>query len=119
MIYEYCSSLIFCFLMSISAGYTIQTHSFSFLFTSCIVDMFEIKSKSLNILTFKLLFYICPPEVRRGTPFSSILQFFHEQRIQVCVVFLFLFFFVFFCLFFLHRFYSLHRQLIRMSNPPS
>ena len=77
MIYEHCSSLTFFFTqLSSSTGYTIQTH---IRFTSCFhrvfVDMFENKSKSVNILI--LLFYICPSLVHRGTPISYVLQFFH------------------------------------------
>ena len=71
----YCSSLN-CF-TCFSTGYIIQTHSFPALFTSCIVA----KSKPVYILI--LLFYICPLEVHRDTPIPSILQFFHEHRIQV------------------------------------
>ena len=49
--YEHCSALTFFFyLMSFSTGNTIQTHSFYFLFPSIFVDMFENKSKSVNIL---------------------------------------------------------------------
>ena len=51
--------------MSSSAGNTIQTHLFYFLFPACIVDMFENKSKSDDILI--LLFYICPLEFRSIT----------------------------------------------------
>ena len=50
MIYEHCSSLTFFYLMSSSTGYTIQIHSFYFLFPLCSVDIFENKSKSVNIL---------------------------------------------------------------------
>ena len=56
--------------MSFSAGYIIQIHSFSFLFTSCIVDMFENKSKSVNICI--LLFHICPPGVTGITEITEI-----------------------------------------------
>ena len=41
--------------MNSSAGYTIKTHSFYYLFPSCIVDIYENKIKSVNILI--LLFY--------------------------------------------------------------
>ena len=59
-------------------------HSNTFVFTPCFhrvfVDIIETKV-SVNILI--LLFYICPPQVHRGTPISFDLQFFHEHRIQV------------------------------------
>ena len=105
MINEHCSSLIVIYLTSFSAGYIIQTYSFTFLFTSCIVNMFENKSKSVNILI--LVFYICPLEGHRVTPIPSSLHIFHEHRIQVFIVYI-----VFF-------FYILHRLLIHTSNPPS
>ena len=41
--------------MSSSAVYTIQNHSFYFLFPSRIVDMFEDKSKSLKIIHHRTL----------------------------------------------------------------
>ena len=47
MIYELFD---FFYSMCSSADYNIQKHSFYFLFPSCIVDMFEDKSKSLKIL---------------------------------------------------------------------
>ena len=99
MIYEYCSSLTFFYLMSSSAGNTIQTHSgVYFLFPSFIVDMFETKSKSFYILI--LLFYICLPrvQVHHGTPISCILQLFMNTG---------------------YKFLYFIRQLIRMSIPPS
>ena len=83
------------YLMSSSAGYNIQTLLFYIVFPSCIVDMFENKSKSVNIL-------IC-------TPNPCILQLFHEHKIQV---FIDLVFYIVF-------FYIVHRQLIHMSNPLS
>ena len=61
--------------MSSSAGYTIQAHSFYFLFPSCIVEILENKTNSMH---FAILSWT------RNTSF-----------------------------------YILHRQLIRMSNPPS
>ena len=44
--------------MSSSAVYTIQKHSFYFLFPSCIVDMFEDKSKSLKIIHHRTCNYV-------------------------------------------------------------
>ena len=51
----------FFYLMSSSAGNTIQKHSLYFLISSLIVNKFENKSTSVNILI--LLFYICPLRV--------------------------------------------------------
>ena len=101
MIYEQCSSSIL-YLMSFSAGYIIQTHSFSLLFTSCIADMFEHKNKSVNILI--LLFYICPPEV---------------QFQAICISFMNTGYKFFLYIYILHRVYILHCQLIRIGNPSS
>ena len=77
MIYEHIAFLwLFFYLMSFSTVYTIQTHSFYFLFPSCInLLTFENESKSVNILICSFI------KVHRGTQISYILQFFHEHRI--------------------------------------
>ena len=46
----------------------------------------------VNILI--LLFYICPPEVQCGTPIRTILQFFHEHRIQVLIFYIVFIFYI-------------------------
>ena len=83
-------------------------HSNTLTFVFLLVYILLICSKTkvsigVNILIF--LFYICPPEVHRCTSIPSILQFFHEHRIQVDFFLLLLFYIVFF--FFLFHIVSL------------
>ena len=47
-----------------------------------IVYLFTLSETKVSVNIFILLFYICPLSVRRGTPISFALQFFHEHRIQ-------------------------------------
>ena len=69
----------FFYLMSFSTVYTIKTHSFYFLFPSCICWRSKTKVSQLTFL-FDVL-YLSLLKSNSGTQISYVLQFFHEHRI--------------------------------------